>query len=130
MSDYISDLLRQQVALRAADCCEYCGLSQNITTAAHHVDHVIPRRHAGQTELGNLALACAECNRNKGPNLSGIDPESGEITPLFNPRVQIWAEHFVASEGQILGITAIGRASMETLRLNQPHRVAQRLEFR
>jgi hypothetical protein len=40
-----------------------------------------------------LALACCYCNRYKGPDLSGIDPNSGEVVPLFHPRRQQWDEH-------------------------------------
>jgi hypothetical protein len=59
----------------------------------------------------NLALACAICNGNKGPNLASIDPLSGEIVPLFNPRTQNWNDHFEIHGAEIIGRIAIGRAT-------------------
>jgi len=80
----------------------------------------------GLTEESNLALACMFCNLNKGSDLAAIDPLSGEIVPLFNPRTQIWSEHFDVSDALILGITAIGRATVALLRLNDRERVDYR----
>jgi 5-methylcytosine-specific restriction endonuclease McrA len=34
---------------------------------AHEPDQVIAAQHGGQTELANLAFACFQCNRLKGP---------------------------------------------------------------
>ena len=30
--------------------------------------------------MDNLALACIDCNLHKGPNLTGIDPETNQVT--------------------------------------------------
>jgi hypothetical protein len=51
-----------------------------------HLEHIIAKQHGGETKADNLAWACHRCNRHKGPNLSGIDPETQEIVQLFNPR--------------------------------------------
>jgi len=51
---------------------------------------VVPRQHGGTDDPGNLALACHRCNLRKGPNLTGIDPITGEIVPLFDPRRDRW----------------------------------------
>jgi hypothetical protein len=59
-----------------------------------HIEHIIARQHGGKTESDNLALACWQCNFKKGPNLSGIDPETAQVTPLFHPREDTWADHF------------------------------------
>lgn len=42
------------------------------------------------------------------------------MVPLFNPRTQIWNEHFLWSPDGILiiGLTPIGRATVEALQLN------------
>ena len=84
-----------------------------------HIEHVIARQHGGATELDNLALACWACNLKKGPNLTGIDPQSKRITRLFNPRKNRWADHFAFSVGtsvavglEIRGLTAIGRTTL------------------
>jgi 5-methylcytosine-specific restriction endonuclease McrA len=38
--------------------------------------------------LDNLALACHRCNLRKGPNLTGIDPMSGEM--VVRRQKSIW----------------------------------------
>lgn len=55
-----------------------------------HVEHILPRQHGGLDEFGNLALACYHCNRHKGPNLAALDPETGRMPRLFNPRSDVW----------------------------------------
>ena len=87
--------LRALVRQRAESRGEYCGLHQDYAPfATFHVEHVIPRMHGGGDVPSNLALACDRCNLHKGPNLAGIDPGSGEMAPLYNPRTQTWHEHF------------------------------------
>ncbi|WP_197455027.1 HNH endonuclease [Stieleria varia] len=69
---------------RAGHRCEYCRLHQDDSPLATlHVEHIVPRKHGGTNDLDNLALACIDCNLHKGPNLTGIDPETGEITVLL-----------------------------------------------
>jgi hypothetical protein len=68
--------------------------------------------------LENLALACIHCNRFKGPNLAGIDPNRGEIVRLFNPRRDIWSEHFEWSGPELKALTSIGRVTIEVLSIN------------
>ncbi|MBM3737887.1 MAG: HNH endonuclease [Acidobacteria bacterium] len=82
------------------------------------VDHVIAVQHGGKTEAANLALACPHCNRNKGPNIAGIDPRSGALVRLFNPRIDVWADHFRIIGGWIEGTSPIGRATAQVLNLN------------
>jgi hypothetical protein len=52
------------------------------------------------------------CNAHKGPNLSGLDPESGALVRLFHPRQDRWDEHFEPSNAGVLivGRSAVGRA--------------------
>lgn len=92
------------------------------------VDHLIPEALGGQTVEENLWLACNRCNEHKSDRIQAVDPQSGALTPLFNPRTQLWREHFVWSSSgeQIIGQTAIGRATVEALRLNRPALVASR----
>lgn len=86
--------LRRLVRLRAGDCCEYCRLPQLALPASLQIEHIIAKQHRGTDESENLALSCPYCNRYKGPNLSSIDPETGELAPLFNPRRDVWDDHF------------------------------------
>ena len=118
--------LRNAVRVRAGGCCEYCGLHEDDAFEAHEADHVIAEQHHGETSAENLAFACWECNRRKGPNLSSIDPESGEITRLFNPRGDRWSDHFRLDGARILPRTAVGRATVVLLRLNSAEQLALR----
>jgi hypothetical protein len=76
-----------------------------------------------------LALACPDCNRHKGPNLSAIDPETQTVVSLFHPREHAWNEHFAMVGAQIEGITAVGRATVELLDMNNDERVEMRAEL-
>jgi hypothetical protein len=71
--------------------------------------------------IDNLALACFHCNRRKSNKVTANDPESGEFVPLFNPRQQSWNDHFIWSEDglYLIGLTAVGRATIELLTLNR-----------
>ena len=91
-----------------------------------HVDHIRPRQHGGNHAPDNLALACTNCNWNKGPNLSAIDPLTSQEVALFRPRTQTWSEHFALVDLEIVGQTAIGRATVRLLRMNSPDRVEVR----
>jgi hypothetical protein len=84
------------------------------------IEHIVPRAQGGSDDETNLWLACGLCNRYKGARITGIDPTTGATVPLFNPRTQVWAEHFQwsADGTRIIGLTAIGRATVEALSLN------------
>ena len=118
--------LRDQVWQRAAERCEYCQMPQACTDSAHEVDHVIAEKHRGATTLDNLALACFPCNNHKGPNIAGIDPDSGQVTRLFHPRQDVWIEHFVMRGPVVVGLTPIGRATVDVLEINLRHRLVHR----
>jgi hypothetical protein len=114
--------LRQEVWERAGSRCEYCCLPQALVEAAHEIDHIIAVKHNGSTVSGNLALACFACNNHKGPNIAGLDPESGTLVRLFHPRNDRWNEHFVWRGSWLEGTTEIGRATLEVLEINASHR--------
>jgi hypothetical protein len=120
---------RRTVRQRAQDRCEYCHLPQSAQPfVTFHVEHIIARQHGGTDDLGNLCLACQRCNAAKGPNISGRDQVSGEIQRLFDPRHQEWSEHFKFQGPMIVGLSAIGRATVELLNLNERRRVQLRAE--
>lgn len=122
----VSPELRQLVSARAKERCEYCLLAEQDTTGRHVVDHVIAIKHHGATESDNLALACVSCNGHKGSDIAAIDPESGQLVPLFNPRYQVWDEHFTLEGARIVGLTPIGRGTTYVLQLNEPNRLQLR----
>jgi hypothetical protein len=121
---------RQLVRDRAKSRCEYCGLPQVAAPAiSFHVEHIRARQHAGDDVPENLALACPDCNRHKGPNLSGVNPETRQVVLLFNPRTDSWHDHFEMLDARIIGLTPTGNATAHTLRMNVDERVRMREEL-
>ena len=126
----MSPELRQQVRERAGGRCEYCRLPDKLELAGpFHVEHVIARQHRGKDVLSNLAWACSRCNRHKGTNLSGVDPDSDEVVPLFNPRREHWPEHFEVVGVIIRGRSPAGRTTAWLLQMNAERRVELRAEL-
>lgn len=132
----MTENLAAAVRRRAGNRCEYCHLPQAAFRRPFHIEHIVAKQHGGETQLENLALACWYCNLKKGPNLAGIDPESGDTVPLFNPRKDEWADHFdstfssVAGPGiEIKGRTSTGRATLRVLGMNDEMRRVLRNEL-
>ena len=123
---YVSSDLRRQIHQRAFGRCEYCLLSQADAFFAHEADHVIAEKHGGLTTTDNLALACFDCNRFKGSDIASIDPDTGNLVALFNPRTQEWNEHFSLTGGLIIALTPIASATVRLLKLNLRARVEAR----
>ena len=117
---------RQIIWERAEGRCEYCRLSQTQTDLPHEIDHIRAKKHRGPTTLENTCLACAYCNSAKGTNASGYDPVTDVLVPLFNPRADVWSEHFQWNGPVLIGETAIGRATIEVLGINRPKRIEHR----
>ena len=116
----IPQRVREGVRLRAGNRCEYCLAHQDHVFDILEIDHILPISRGGSDDEGNLCLACGLCNRYKGTQFEGEDPHSGQTTDLFNPRQQIWHDHFAwEQEGvSIVGLTACGRATVQALQLN------------
>lgn len=85
-----------------------------------HIDHVLAEQHGGETTAENLAYACSICNSHKGTNFAGVDPATRKKTRLFNPRRDRWRHHLRLDGAIIVGITAVGRATVRTLAMNLP----------
>lgn len=121
---------RAVVVARAGDRCEYCRVPTRGQVATFPVDHVTPRTAGGGDDPANLALACPRCNGHKWAATDAPDPDTGEVVPLFNPRVDAWADHFGWSAdppGVVVARTATGRATVVRLRMNDPPVVALRV---
>lgn len=127
-SAYIPKELRYRVAEQGRYRCGYCLTREEIIGMPLEVDHLIPRSRGGPTREDNLWLACSYCNDYKGTKTVAEDPKSGRVVRLFNPRKDIWEEHFVWTELgiRIAGKTAVGRATVAALQLNRPHLVRAR----
>jgi len=126
ISPRISPALRKDVRERAKGYCEYCLLPEAQAYFPHEPDHIIATKHGGPGTFDNLAWACFDCNRFKGSDIASIDPDSHELTQIFNPRTQEWSAHFSIDGGIIRPLTAIGRVSVIVLKLNLPSRVEVR----
>jgi hypothetical protein len=105
---------------RAHHCCEYCRLPQAHSAITFPIDHIIAQQHGGPSTEDNLALACFFCNSAKGPNIAGIDPQSGRLVSLFHPRRQKWTRHFHWNGPRLVGRTRTARATIAVLAINDP----------
>lgn len=118
---------RLAVRKRAQARCEYCQLPDLLPHLMRfHLEHIRARQHGGSDSLNNLAWACARCNERKGTNLAGVDPDTGRMVRLFNPRRDVWAKHFVGDGLRIRGLTATGRATAWLLEFNSEERLKLR----
>lgn len=117
---YLSADVEQRVRQAARNRCGYCLSPQHLVMARLEIEHIIPLARGGTNQEDNLWLACPLCNRYKGDKIEAIDPESGQVAPLFNPRTQDWFSHFRWSEDglRIIGLTDIGRSTVRALRLD------------
>ena len=121
---------RQFVFMRAFNRCEYCRLPQSAAPYfAFHVEHIEAQQHIADDSLDNLALACPDCNRYKGPNLTTLDLQTREIVRLFHPRVDQWEDHFEFRGAIIIGRSVVGEATLRLLQINTVERVEMRAEL-
>jgi HNH endonuclease len=111
---------------RAVGRCEYCRVHQDHVELSHHIEHIVARKHGGADDLSNLCVACERCNLFKGSDLTGIDPATGQVERLFNPRSQAWVDHFKLRGPLTVGLTPTGRATVRVLSMN----AGQRLQLR
>lgn len=122
----VSAATRRLVAKRANYACEYCLAEDADSFLGFEVDHIISRKHLGSNHETNLAYACPDCNRNKGSDIASIDWEKQEVVRFYNPRTDIWSEHFRLAGGFIEPLTAIGKVTVAILRFNDKIRLSDR----
>ena len=118
---YIPIAIQRAVLELSRDYCEYCVVPSNFSTDYFHYEHIIALALNAPTELGNIARSCGICNNNKRDKIEHIDPLTQEIVRLFHPRQDVWTDHFQRSNDDlyIVGITPIGRATIDLLKLNR-----------
>jgi 5-methylcytosine-specific restriction endonuclease McrA len=121
MTKSLEDLVRR----RSGNRCEYC----RHPLPPFHFEHIIAKKHGGPTSAENLAIACIRCNLHKGSNLCGIDPATGTVVRLFNPRTDAWTDHFRWQRAILVGRTPTGRATIAVLEINHLVRVQTREQF-
>ena len=113
--------VQRTVIQRAKGYCEYCHLPVAFSPNAFNFEHIIPLIKNGLTILLNLAYSCGGCNAHKKDKIQALDPITRQLAPLFNPRTDVWTTHFEWSEDdlEIIGITPIGRATAQRLKVNR-----------
>jgi len=128
VSAYISDSLKARIEQEERQRCSYCLTSEANSGIPMTFDHIQPRSKGGATSFENVCLACRTCNEYKSDSTEAEDPLMGKVVLLFNPRTQQWSEHFTWSldATKVEGLTAIGRATVIALRMNNPVIVAAR----
>jgi hypothetical protein len=125
---HIPKVLRAKVAAQAKNRCGYCLMQEEVVGMAMEIDHLIPKSQQGSNKEENLWLACSTCNDIKNDRTVDIDPLSGDKIALFNPRTQIWREHFAWTDKgeRIIGLTPVGRATVIALKLNRVYLIRAR----
>jgi hypothetical protein len=113
---------RERLRRRASGRCEYCRSPEHFCPDPFCEEHIHPQSGGGLSKDENLAWSCFGCNGAKAAAIVARDPESGEIVPLYNPRMENWGDHFVWSVDlcSVIGVTPTGRATANRLRLNRP----------
>ncbi len=118
------------VRSRANNRCEYCCIPQEAAPFfTFHVEHIQAKQHIHDDSPDNLALACPDCNRYKGPNLTTLDAETRDVVILFHPRKDCWDDHFEFQGFLIRGLTPTGVATERLLKFNLDERVEMRAEI-
>jgi len=117
----LSKGLKELVYSRSNELCEYCKSPAIYSPDPFCMEHIIPKSKGGKTEPENLALSCYGCNNHKYNNTHGVDITTGNTVQLYNPRIQKWNEHFIWNDDatKIIGLTTIGRATVDALKLNR-----------
>jgi hypothetical protein len=121
----IDEVSRRLVIERAGRRCEYCLIHEESAGFPHQIDHIVSRKHGGSSGIGNLAYACVLCNRYKGTDVASLD-SSGQPVRFFDPRRDIWDEHFKLNGAVIQPLTLEGEVTARVLRLNAGERVIER----
>ena len=117
---YIPAATRKRVQTQAANRCGYCLSPQHLLMARLEIEHIIPLSNGGGNDESNLWLACPLCNGHKSDKITAVDPQTNTTISLFNPRNQMWSEHFRWSDDglTIIGLTPTGRATVIALHLS------------
>ena len=128
MSVYIPAELRRQVREHFGNRCAYCHTAEDLTVAMFELEHILPRSAGGETVFLNLCLACPTCNRYKSDLTAVKDPTTQMEVRLFHPHQDQWLDHFSWEQDatQIAGLTPVGRATVDLLRMNRPQMIRVR----
>lgn len=129
MRKALSKETKQAVANRADYRCEYCLLSEKVSFYNFHVEHIKSIKHGGLSDLLNLAYSCPDCNHFKGSDIGSFSGDDEAIIRFFNPRKDIWHEHFECNDGCIYGKTDIGKTTERIFKFNETDRLIFRRQL-
>jgi hypothetical protein len=119
----VADETREFITARAGGRCEYCQMHQSLQGATFHIEHVVPRVKGGTSDSSNLALACPSCNLHKADRTtSHANPDTAAVA-FYNPRSEVWVEHFEWDDYTLVGKTEVGRVTIQALDLNHERRI-------
>lgn len=118
---YIRKAILKELDNLAKGYCEYCKCIEDYIPGRNAIEHIIPIKLGGSSELENLAKACDACNGSKHIATTAHDPVTNQIVSLFHPRKNKWNNHFKWSKDllKMEGITPIGRATIIRLKTNR-----------
>jgi hypothetical protein len=124
----ISAKLEAKIRREFRNRCSYCLLPQKILSSLLEIEHILATSNGGTDDEYNLCLACRSCNGFKSNKMQGIDAETNQSVSLFNPRTQIWNEHFEFAENysKLKGKTPCGRVTIIALQMNGEQAVTAR----
>lgn len=119
------------VSARARHVCEYCHAPEAVFNLPFEVEHIKPLSVGGESTEDNLALSCRSCNLYKADFIAAVDEQTQTETRLFNPRRDVWSEHFrlAGESGEVEGLNEIGRATISRLRINSAAQTAARKQW-
>jgi HNH endonuclease len=129
MSEKISSSIRERIAEDAKKCCEYCLLPESVSFFSFHIDHIRSIKHGGLSIAENLAYCCPDCNFFKGSDVGTFDFKNDSLIRFFNPRKDIWTEHFFIGNGSILSKSDIGRSTEKIFKFNEIERLVFRKQL-
>ena len=114
--------IQEMVKQRDKNRCSYCLSAAQYAYQTFHIDHILPIAKGGTDDIENLCLSCSWCNSSKATKVNGLDLETNKRVPLFNPRKDLWSDHFEwgVDKVSIQGKTAIGRITVKALKMNRP----------
>ena len=66
------------------------------------------------------------CNRNKGSDIGSVVANSTELIRFYNPRIDVWNEHFSLDGLVITPLTKIGEATVRIFQMNHEDQLMER----
>jgi hypothetical protein len=128
MRKTFSNQTRIVVASRALYKCEYCLLPEKVSFYNFQIDHIVSIKHGGSNDVENLAYCCPDCNYFKGTDLGSIISDR-DLIRFYNPRIDVWNDHFEILNGIILPKSDIGKVTEQIFKFNDIDRLIFRREL-